>query len=122
MDHHKLVIFMLVGPDNPRRCVTPFLVATAALAAEWEVSIFFACDGVLLLKKGVAEHVYAMEVGRPLSAFMQETVELGAKLYACPPAVQLHDIKPEDFIEGIESAGAISLLVETTEADTVLTI
>jgi predicted peroxiredoxin len=122
MDRQKLVIFLLVGPDNPRRCVTPFLVATAALAADWDVSIFFACDGVLLLKKGVAEKVYAMEVGRPLSEFMRDTMELGAKMYACPPAVQLHDIKPEDFIDGIESAGATSLLMETKEADTVLTI
>jgi uncharacterized protein len=122
MDHNKLVIFMLVGPDNPRRCVTPFLVATAALASDWEVSIYFACDGVLLLKKGVAEKVYAMEVGRSLAAFMQDTIDLGVKLYACPPAVQLHDIKPEDFIDGIESAGAVSLLAATKEADTVLTI
>lgn len=122
MDRHKLVIFMLVGPDNPRRCVTPFLVATAALASDWEVSIFFACDGVLLLKKGVAEHVYAMEVGRSLAEFMQDTIDLGVKLYACPPAVQLHDIKPDEFIDGIEAAGAVSLLAETSEADTVLTI
>jgi predicted peroxiredoxin len=122
MDRNKLVIFMLVGPDNPRRCVTPFLVATAALASDWEVSIFFACDGVLLLKKGVAEHVYAMEVGRSLAEFMNETIELGARLYACPPAVQLHDIKPDEFIDGIEAAGAVSLLAATKEADTVLTI
>jgi predicted peroxiredoxin len=63
-----------------------------------------------------------MEVGRPLSEFMKDTMELGAKMYACPPAVQLHDIKPEDFIDGIESAGAASLLMEAKEADTVLTI
>jgi predicted peroxiredoxin len=122
MDRQKLVIFLLVGPDNPRRCVTPFLVATAALASDWDVSIFFACDGVLLLKKGVAERVFAMEVGRSLAEFMNDTVELGAKLYACPPAVQLHDIKPDEFIDGIEAAGAVSLLAETREAATVLTI
>ena len=122
MDRQKLVIFMLVGPDNPRRCVTPFLVATAALASDWDVSIFFACDGVLLLKKGVAEHVYAMEVGRSLAEFMSDTIALGVKLYACPPAVQLHNIQPDEFIDGIEHAGAVSLLAATREADTVLTI
>ena len=122
MSQPKLVIFMLSGPENPRRCVTPFLVAMAALATEWEVSIYFACDGVLLLKRGAAEDVYATEGGRPLSSFIHDTMELGAKLYACTPAVQVHHMKIEDMIDGIEAAGAVSLLGETRLADTVLTI
>ena len=122
MNPAKLVIFILVGPDNPRRCVTPFLVAMAALASEWDVSIYFACDGVLLLKRGAAENVVAMEGGRPLSEFMRDTLELGAKMYACTPAAELHHLTMADFIEGVEASGAASLLEETRHADTVLTI
>ncbi len=122
MDRRKLVIFMLSGPENPRRCVTPFLVATAALASDWDVSMYFACDGVLLLRRGAAEEIVAMEGGRPLSAFIADTIDLGARLYACTPAVQLHHMDPADFIDGVESAGAVSLLEETSEAATVLTI
>jgi predicted peroxiredoxin len=118
----KLVIFMLIGPDNPRRAATPFLVAMAALASDWEVSIYFACDGVLLLKRGVADKVYALEVGRSLAEFMQDTADLGAKYYACPPAMQLHNLTVDEFIDGIETAGAASLLQDTQDADTVLTI
>ena len=122
MNPPKLVIFMLSGPENPRRCVTPFLVATAALATEWDVSMYFACDGVLLLKRGAAEDVYAAEGGRPLSAFIRDGMDLGAKMYACTPAIQVHHLKMEDLIDGIEAAGAVSLLEETRRADTVLTI
>ncbi len=118
----KLVIFMLTGPDNPRRCVTPFLVALAALASEWAVTMYFACDGVLLLKRGEAERVVAMEGGRPLSGFIDDAVGLGATLYACMPALQLHGIAPGDLIEGVELAGAASLLMDTRDAATVLTI
>ncbi len=118
----KLVIFMLTGPENPRRCVTPFLVAMAALASEWEVSVYFACDGVLLLKRGAAEHVVAVEGGRPLSEFLRDTMEMGGKMYACSPAVALHHLTMADIIEGVDAAGATSLLEETRYADTVLTI
>lgn len=118
----KLVIFMLSGPENPRRCVTPFLVAMAALASEWDVSMYFACDGVLLLKRGAAENVYAAEGGRPLSEFIRDTLDLGVKMYACTPAVQVHHLKMEDLIDRVEAAGAVSLLEETRTADTVLTI
>jgi hypothetical protein len=122
MNPPKLVIFMLTGPDNPRRCVTPFLVAMAALASEWDVSIYFACDGVLLLKRGAAEDVFATEGGRALSGFMRDTLEMGGKMYACAPAVQLHHLTMDEVIEGVEAAGAASLLEETRDADTVLTI
>jgi predicted peroxiredoxin len=118
----KLVIFMLTGPENPRRCVTPFLVAMTALASEWNVSIYFACDGVLLLRRGAAESVVAAEGGRPLSEFMQDTMEMGGKMYACSPAVALHHLTMADLIEGIEAGGAAALLDETRDADTVLTI
>jgi hypothetical protein len=122
MNPPKLVIFMLVGPENPRRCVTPFLVAMAALASEWDVSMYFACDGVLLLKRGAADDIVAMEGGRPLSGFMQDTIEMGAKLYACTPAVQLHHLTMADLIADVEASGATSLLEESRYADTVLTI
>ena len=122
MNPPKLGIFMLVGPENPRRCVTPFLVAMAALASEWDVSMYFACDGVLLLKRGAADDIVAMEGGRPLSGFMQDTIEMGAKLYACTPAVQLHHLTMADLIADVEASGATSLLEESRYADTVLTI
>lgn len=118
----KLVIFMLTGPESPRRCVTPFLVAMAALASEWDVSVYFACDGVLLLKRGAAEDVVAVVGGRPLSEFLRDTMEMGGKMYACTPAVALHHMTMADMIEGVEAAGATSLLLETRDADTVLTI
>jgi predicted peroxiredoxin len=86
VDREKLVVFMLTGPENPRRCVTPFLVAMAALASDWDVSMYFACDGVLLLKRGLAATLYVMEGGRPLSEFMRQAMDLGAKLYGCSPA------------------------------------
>ena len=118
----KLVIFMLTGPENPRRCVTPFLVAMAALASEWDVSVYFACDGVLLLERGAAEDVVAVKGGRPLSEFLRDTMDMGGKMYACSPAVALHHMTMADMIEGVEAAGATSLLEETRDADTVLTI
>ena len=77
---------------------------------------------MLLLKRGAAENTYAAEGGQPLSAFIRDAMELGAKMYACTPAVQVYHLRMEDLIDGVEAAGAVSLLEETRSADTVLTI
>jgi len=55
----KILIIMTSGPDTPRRCATPFFFASLGAAMDYEVSMFFTIDGTLLLKKGVAENVYA---------------------------------------------------------------
>ena len=52
MEADKILIVMTSGPDTPRRCATPFFMATLAAAMEYDVTMFFTIDGTLLLKKG----------------------------------------------------------------------
>jgi len=105
----KVLIVMTSGPDTPRRCATPFFFATLAVAMDYDVTMFFTIDGTLLLKKGVAETIYPKAGGKPVSDFLKEAMEAGVKFTACTASTELHDLKPEDLIDGVQMVGGASM-------------
>ena len=121
MDDDQVLIIMTSGPDRPQRCATPFFLATLAAVMEQEVRMIFTIDGIMLLKKGVAEKTFAREGGKFISEFLKDAVDAGVKLYGCTPALELHDLTTDDLIDGIEMAGGAALLQWAAEATTVLT-
>ncbi len=116
----KVLIVISSGPDTPRRCATPFYYATLAAAMEYEVYMFFAIDGTLLLKKGVAEELYAKPGGKPVSEFMQGAQEAGVHFLACSASTDLHDLATSELIAGVQMAGGARMLEIADEAKTVL--
>jgi predicted peroxiredoxin len=120
MGEDRVVIMMTSGPDTPRRCATPFFMATLAAAMDYEVTMFFTIDGTLLLKKGVAETIYPKEGGKPVRDFLREAVEAGVRLTACSASMELHNLKPEDLIDGVKMVGGASFWQMAEGAQTVL--
>jgi len=121
MDEDKVLIVMTSGPDTPHRCATPFFLAHLAAVMEQEVRMIFTIDGILLLKKGVAEKTYAREGGKFVSEFLQEALDAGVQMYGCTPALELHDLTPADLIDGVEMAGGAALMQWAAESGVVLT-
>lgn len=105
----KILIIMTSGPDTPRRCATPFFFATLAAAMDYEVTMFFTIDGTLLLKKGMAETVYPKEGGKPVGDFLKDAQDAGVEFLACSASMELHDLKPEDLIDGITMVGGAKM-------------
>jgi predicted peroxiredoxin len=121
MDEGQVLIVMTSGPNTPQRCATPFFLATLAAVMEQEVRMIFTIDGILLLKQGVAEQLFAREGGKYISEFMQEALDAGVKLYGCSPALELHDMTTDDLVEGVEMAGGAALMQWAAESSVVLT-
>jgi predicted peroxiredoxin len=121
MDEDKILIIMTSGPDTPRRCATPFFFAHLAAAMDYEATMFFTIDGILLLKKGVAEEVYPKAGGKPVSDFLNDALEAGVKFAACTAATELHDLQPSDLIESVEMVGGASMWQMAEESKIVLT-
>ncbi len=121
MADDKVLIVMTSGPDTPRRCATPFFFATLAAAMDYEVTMFFTIDGTLLLKKGMAETVYPKAGGKPVSAFIQDALDAGVKFTACTASTELHDLKPEDLLDGIKMVGGAYMWQLAEDAKTTLT-
>ena len=122
MDDEKVMLIMTSGPEDPRRCATPFFFATLGAAMEYDVTMFFTIDGTLLLKKGVAETVYPKEGGKPVSEFIQDALDAGVKFMACTASTELHDIDPTtDMIDDVKMVGGAWMWQEAEECKTVLT-
>ena len=83
--------------------------------------MIFTIDGILLLKKGVAEKTYAREGGKFVSEFLQEALDAGVQMYGCTPALELHDLTQADLIDGVGMAGGAALMQWAAESGVVLT-
>ncbi len=121
MADDKVMIIMTSGPDTPHRCATPFFFASLAIAMENEVTMFFTIDGTLLLKKGVAETVFPKNGSKPVSGFLQDAMDAGVEFLACTASMELHDLKPEDLIDGVKLVGGATMWQVAEECKTVLT-
>ena len=121
-EESKTLIFVTHGPDERQRCATPFYMATIAAAMDSEARIVFQIDGVLLMKKGVADSLEALEGGKPVIDFIREAKEAGVELYSCSAALQLHGMTEEDLIEESDGViGAAWMMEQAEEASVVLT-
>jgi predicted peroxiredoxin len=117
----KLVIMVTHGPESPERATIPFVMATAAQASDVEVVMGFQADGVMLVKKGVAEGV-AAPAFPPLKTLLDAYIEAGGVLLACGPCVKSRGINPEtDFVDNTKVVNAGTFVKECTEATNVLT-
>ncbi len=120
MADDKILIVMTSGPETPRRCATPFFMATLAAAMDYEVVMFFTIDGTLLLKKGLAETIFPKEGGKSAGDFMKEAIEAGVKITACSASLELHGLTPDDLIPEARIVGGASMWQMAEESKTVL--
>jgi predicted peroxiredoxin len=58
--------------------------------------------------------------GAPLRHFIDQALELGVKLYVCQPSLDLHGLRMEDLIEGVEMIGGAAFNAIALEADAVI--
>ncbi|MGQ9674076.1 MAG: DsrE/DsrF/DrsH-like family protein [Chloroflexota bacterium] len=120
MDAEKALIIMTSGPDDPRRCATPFFLASVGRAMDYDVTMYFTIDGTLLLRKGVAEKLYAKPGGKPLSEFLRDALDAGVKFLACTASMELHNLERSDLIDGVKLASAAALWQAAKHSSVVL--
>ena len=114
----KLVIIATHAEESPDKATIPFVMGSAALAMDVDVSIILQVTGVYLALKGYADHVHA--AGFPPLMELQETFfEAGGKLMVCSPCIQARKIKPEDLVPEAEVIAGASLVSEVLSATNV---
>lgn len=118
----RILYVMTHGTEAPERCATPFYLAAAAAAMDKEVGIYFTMNGPTLLKKGVPESIGPKgDKGAKLSHFIKQALDVGVRLYVCQPSLDLHDLKLEDLIDGVEMIGGAAFNAMAVEAEAVIT-
>ncbi len=113
MDDEELVtVFVTTGPETEQRCATPFYMANMAAIMDNEAEMIFQIDGVLLMKKGVAENLTAKEGGKKIIDFIREAKEAGVAMKVCSAALQLHEMTEEDLIEECDGVVGAAYMVD----------
>lgn len=116
----KLVIICTCGPEDAERATLALAMATTGQASEMEVVLGLQADGVLLMKKGVAEQITTPEFP-PFPEMLEEFIEGDGTIYLCAPCVIARQLDPEaDLIPGARLAKASALIAEIAESDFVV--
>lgn len=110
-----------------------FNVATAAAASDAEVGIFFTFEGLNLIHKEGHQQLPIPE-GRehfqegfkkqnvpPIPELVEMAREMGVKMLACQMTMDVMELEKDEFVDGIEVAGAASFIHYASDADITLT-
>jgi predicted peroxiredoxin len=116
----KLILMCTHGPEDPERATIPFVMATAAQASNVDVVLGFQVNGVMLIREGIAQHVFAAGFP-PLKELLDIYVENGGTLLVCGPCVKSRQIDPEkEFVTGAKVVNAATFVKECAEATNVM--
>lgn len=116
----SLFIIMTSGPAAPTRCAAPFYMANLAAVMEQGATIVFQMEGVLLMKKGVAEHLTSAEGGKPVLEFIRDAHQAGVQMYCCSAAMKAQGMSETDLISECHGAvGGAWIVSEASAAGTV---
>ena len=122
MDEGSFLVFVTSGPGTPQRCATPFYMASMAAAMDSTAEMIFQIDGVLLMRKGIADRLVAKEGGKSIIDFIREAKQAGVKMRVCSAALQLHGMKESDLIDECDGVvGAAYMIDRALECTRVLT-
>ena len=109
-----------------------FNIATAAAASEAEVCIFFTFEGLNLIHKEAHKNLPIPEGKEHFQEGFQKAnvpsieelvkmaQELGVKLVACQMTMDVMGLDKDQFVDGIEVAGAATFLNFAKDADITL--
>ena len=118
----KLLIFQTSGLDTPHRLLSPFFIASTAVAMEMDATMVFTGRGITVLKKGAAEQVKVKEGGKSIYDFLKQAMDGGVKVIACQQGLDLVGMTTDDLMPEIhEIIGAAAFLDIVQDSDKILT-
>lgn len=115
----KIVFFCTT--DDPERAYPAFFMASAAVAMDIDVVMYFCMSGLNIIRKGGAAKITLDGVPKPLNEYVEIVREGGGKLVVCSAGLPVMKMTEDDLIPGPEIAGAPSLITDAQEADFVMT-
>jgi predicted peroxiredoxin len=105
-----LVVKCTAGVDEPERCAQAFNVASIALAAGAQVSLWLTGEASWLAVPGRAE-AFELPHSAPL-ADLRDAVLAGGTLTVCTQCAARRGIEADDLIAGARIAGSASFVDE----------
>ena len=111
----KLLIKVTAGADDAERCNQAFTVASTAVAAGAQVSVWLTGDAAWFALPGKAED-FELPYAAPLADLLSAVIAAGS-VTLCTQCAARREITASDVLEGIVIAGAPSFVEEALEDD-----
>ena len=115
----KYVIIATHGPEDAERASLPFVVGNGVLAMETNCTVILQASATLLAVLGGAEYVHAPEMP-PLKTLIDLFLDNGGHILVCVPCLKARHITSDRIIAGVEIITTGRLVLESLEADVVL--
>ena len=111
------IVLCASGFDNVARMRSALMFAMLAASAELDTVVYCVQSAVDVMVKGAIEKHEKPEPGAPtLTERLEEAQALGVRIQCCTQSMKNKGIKTEDLLDGVEPAGAMSLIDLTTKA------
>lgn len=111
----KLIILCTNAKNDAEKANLAFVIATTAQAADTDVRVFLATDGIYLATKGYVEDIHV--AGHPpLKEIMELYISQGGTIFICTPCASRRNVVEEDLIDGAKLVGVSELAMFSTAA------
>lgn len=100
----ELVVLMTRGADHELSSVA-FTIACGGITSGLKVTAFLTSSAVDLVRRRGVEMTHVPPLD-PLKVLMEDFMSRGGAVVACPPCVKARGYTQEDFIDGVQVAGA----------------
>jgi len=111
------IVLCASGFDFPQRMRSALMFASLAASAEMHAVLYCVQNAVDVMVKGSIEKNEAPEPGCPtLLSRLQEAMDLGVHIQCCTQTMNNRGVGAADLIDGVEPAGAMSLIGLTSKA------
>lgn len=111
------IVLCASGFENVARAKSALMFAMLAASADMDTVLYCVQNAVDVMVKGAVAQNEKPAPGMPsLTQRLEEAQELGVRIQCCTQSMKNKGIRTEDLIEGVEPAGAMSLIDLTTRA------
>jgi len=112
----KLVVKVMAGANDPERAAQAFTVASTALAAGFEVSLWLTSEASYFALPGRAES-FALPHSAPLHE-LRDAILAAGSITLCTQCAARRNLQQDDLIPGIEIRGSASFVEEIMADET----
>ncbi|OWV77118.1 peroxiredoxin [Rhizobium sp. R339] len=106
----KLVVLITKGIESEISSVA-FTIANGGITAGLKVSVFLTSTGIDLVRKGGQRMTHVPPLD-PLSSLIENFLQRGGTIWACPPCVTARGYTEADMLDGVVIVGASAMHAE----------
>jgi predicted peroxiredoxin len=101
----KLVVLITRGLDDERSSVA-WSIANGGINSGLDVTIFLTSSGIDWVRKGAADNVHLNPFDPPMKEMIDNVMNNGCSVLACPPCAAVRNYKQEDLLSGVIITGS----------------